>query len=237
MRDCKPANCLYSVKTGEAKLCDMGSSKELIKGEPNVSYICSRFYRAPELLFAATEYSVAIDMWSVGAIFGEMLNGGSPIFPGQSSVDQLVEIIKLLGTPTQQEILAMNPSYTEFKFPLVKPQPLTRLFKGRLGSDALDLITGLLQYDPNLRLTAVQALTHKYFDELRNSAGSTKIHNIPLPQSLFNFNTVESAVLGPVLLPKLSLGSNERLGGHNTTNVTDQIRGQALLSTRPIQFS
>ena len=70
-----------------------------MKNEVNVSYICSRYYRAPELIFGATDYTPAIDVWSVGCVIAELLVG-QPIFPGESGVDQIVEIIKVLGTPT-----------------------------------------------------------------------------------------------------------------------------------------
>lgn len=76
------------------KLCDFGSAKAFVKGEPNVAYICSRFYRAPELILGATDYTTAIDVWSAGCVFAELLTG-HPIFPGISGVDQLVEIIKV----------------------------------------------------------------------------------------------------------------------------------------------
>ena len=66
-----------------------------------MSYICSRFYRAPELIFGAVEYANAIDVWSAGCVMAEMLNN-IPLFPGESGVDQLVEIIKILGTPTRE---------------------------------------------------------------------------------------------------------------------------------------
>ena len=75
----------------------------MVKGEPNISYISSRYYRAPELIFGATEYTTAIDIWSGGCVLGELLLG-QPLFPGESGVDQLVEIIKVLGTPTREEI-------------------------------------------------------------------------------------------------------------------------------------
>lgn len=75
------------------KLCDFGSAKLLVKGEPNVSYICSRYYRAPELIFGAGDYTTAIDVWSSGCVMAEMILG-EPIFAGESGIDQLVEIIK-----------------------------------------------------------------------------------------------------------------------------------------------
>jgi serine/threonine protein kinase len=83
------------------KLCDFGSAKLLVAGEPNVSYICSRYYRAPELIFGNSDYNCVIDVWSVGCVIAELLLG-QPIFPGESGVDQLVEIIKILGTPSKE---------------------------------------------------------------------------------------------------------------------------------------
>jgi serine/threonine protein kinase len=94
-RDIKPHNLLVDPVKHVLKLCDFGSAKAFVKGEPNVAYICSRFYRAPELIFGATDYTCAIDVWSHGCVFAELLLG-SPIFPGSSGVDQLVEIIKIL---------------------------------------------------------------------------------------------------------------------------------------------
>ena len=121
-RDIKPQNLLVDTNTQVLKLCDFGSAKRLIKGEPNVAYICSRYYRAPELIFGATEYSSCIDIWSMGCVLAELLLG-HPLFPGESGVDQLVEIIKILGTPTREQIMLMNPNYTEFKFPQIKQHP------------------------------------------------------------------------------------------------------------------
>ncbi|PPS11234.1 hypothetical protein GOBAR_AA09396 [Gossypium barbadense] len=65
-----------------------------VKREPNISYICSRYYRAPELIFGATEYTTAIDIWSAGCVLAELLLG-QPLFLGESGVDQFVEIIKV----------------------------------------------------------------------------------------------------------------------------------------------
>merc|ERR1712151_308284 len=67
-RDIKPQNLLLNSSTGVLKLCDFGSAKRLVSGEPNVSYICSRYYRAPELIFGATNYTCEIDVWSAGCV-------------------------------------------------------------------------------------------------------------------------------------------------------------------------
>lgn len=112
-RDIKPQNLLLNPPTGVLKLCDFGSAKILIEGEPNVSYICSRYYRAPELIFGATNYttnigtlllplspglslvskepvtypsllvSYEIDVWSAGCVMAELMLG-QPLFPGES---------------------------------------------------------------------------------------------------------------------------------------------------------
>ncbi|CDP17018.1 unnamed protein product [Coffea canephora] len=187
-RDIKPQNLLVNPHTHQVKLCDFGSAKVLVKGEPNISYICSRFYRAPELIFGATEYTTAIDIWSTGCVLAELLLG-QPLFPGESGVDQLVEIIKVLGTPTREEIKCMNPNYTEFKFPQIKAHPWHKIFHKRMPPEAVDLVSRLLQYSPSLRSTALEALIHPFFDELRDP--NTHLPNGRFLPPLFNFRPHE----------------------------------------------
>lgn len=86
------------------------SAKQLVRGEPNVSYICSRYYRAPELIFGATDYTSNIDIWSAGCVLAELLLG-QPIFPGDSGVDQLVEIIKVR---TNEDLYTMHSGIKGF---------------------------------------------------------------------------------------------------------------------------
>lgn len=187
-RDVKPQNLLIDPSLGVLKICDFGSAKILVAGEPNVSYICSRYYRAPELIFGATDYTYAIDVWSAGCVIAELLLG-RPLFCGGSSVDQLVEIIKVLGTPSAEEIMSMNPSYTEFKFPDVKPRTWDQIFD-RVSDTAIDLITSLLCYSPERRLTASEAMQHPYFLPLKDPA-TTLPDGQPLPPDLFDFTEEE----------------------------------------------
>jgi|Transcript_9376 glycogen synthase kinase 3 beta len=199
-RDIKPQNLLVSDHQSVLKLCDFGSAKKFVKGEPNVAYICSRYYRAPELIFGATAYSTVIDIWSSACVSAELMLG-QPLFPGESSVDQLVEIIKVLGTPTKEELKAMNPNYTEFKFPQIKPHPWSKVFRSRsTPQTAIDFVAYLLQYDPALRPSGLQACTHAYFDELRNPNFSLSNEK---PPDCFNFSEEELSIMDSSLRKRL----------------------------------
>jgi glycogen synthase kinase 3 beta len=190
-RDIKPQNLLLDPNSGVLKLCDFGSAKMLVRGETNVSYICSRYYRAPELIFGATNYTTAIDIWSMGCVFAELLMG-QPLFPGDSGVEQLVEIIKILGTPTREQIQSMNPNYTSLKFPDIKAHPWHKVFKSRLITpEALDLVSKVLQYTPTNRLKPFEVCAHPFFDELWDPAARLPSGK-PLPP-LYNFTLEEQA--------------------------------------------
>ncbi|KAJ9057432.1 glycogen synthase kinase 3 [Entomophthora muscae] len=199
-RDIKPQNVLLDSKSGVLKLCDFGSAKVLTHGEPNVAYICSRYYRAPELVFGATAYTTKIDVWSTGCVMAELMLG-RPLFPGDTGLDQLIEIIKILGTPTHDQVLAMNPNYLEHRFPQIQPKPFSKIFTGYPGADeAFDLLSKMLVYDPKVRITAGEALVHPFFDELRNP--ETKLPTgQPLPE-LFDFTKQELSA-EPELISKL----------------------------------
>ncbi|GAA5965917.1 hypothetical protein JCM8115_000746 [Rhodotorula mucilaginosa] len=169
-RDIKPQNLLVDPDTGRLVIIDFGSAKVLKAGEPNVSYTASRYYRAPELIFSSTSYGVAIDMWSVGCILAELIMG-EVLFAGTSGIDQLVAIIKILGTPTREQILAMNESYHEQVFPGFEPVNLKRIIP-RASPEQLSLLNSLLRYEPEKRLTAIEALSHTFYDELRRGTGA-----------------------------------------------------------------
>lgn len=185
-RDIKPQNLLVNPSTHLLKLCDFGSAKKLVATEANVSYICSRYYRAPELIFGATFYDVAIDVWSSGCVIAEMILG-EPIFLGESALDQLVEIIKILGTPTQAQITQMNPNSEEFRLPQIKAQAWSKVLK---NADPLliDLISKVLVYNPKERLKPMEAVAHPYFNDLRNQ--NFQIQECKIPE-LFNFTPEE----------------------------------------------
>ncbi|KAL8449702.1 hypothetical protein Emed_002957 [Eimeria media] len=201
-RDVKPQNLLVDYRTHVLKLCDFGSAKRLVPGEQSVAYICSRFYRAPELMLGANEYTTAIDIWSMGCVLGELLLG-RPLFAGETSVDQLVKIIQVLGTPTRCQMSAMNPNYIEFRFPDVKPRDWRSVFAShQCASDgdksfeqAVDLMSKLLRYEPDQRLLPLEALAHEFFDELRNP--KTRLPGGGALPELFSFLPIELESMSP----------------------------------------
>ena len=194
-RDIKPQNLLICPRSRSLKLCDFGSAKRLLPNEANVSYICSRYYRAPELIFGAVNYGFSLDNWSMGCVMAELLLG-VPAFQGENGVDQLVQIIKILGAPSVDQLLAMNPNYTEFRFPQIKPISWQKLLSDRDIDGASGLLESILQYDPKSRLCSAEILRHEWFDELRThpiihvtdfSGKTEKIET----SGLFDFSAVE----------------------------------------------
>lgn len=115
-RDIKPHNLLLDPQTSVLKVCDFGCAKKLMHGETSISYICSRYYRPPELCMGATQYGVGIDMWSGGCVVAEMFLS-EPIFRGSSREDQMIEIIKILGTPSKDQLREMKVYEAPFRLP------------------------------------------------------------------------------------------------------------------------
>lgn len=113
-------------------------------------YVATRWYRSPELLIGYSDYGPEVDMWAIGCIMGE-LSDGQPLFPGDSEMDQLFLIQKVLGplTKEQMESFNKNPRFVGLKFPeVIKPDTLEKKYTGKLSRKALSLMIGLLKMDP-----------------------------------------------------------------------------------------
>ncbi|KAM8890218.1 cyclin-dependent kinase-like 5 isoform 2-T2 [Synchiropus picturatus] len=168
-RDIKPENLLISADD-TLKLCDFGFARNLSEGtDANYTeYVATRWYRSPELLLGAP-YGKAVDMWSVGCILGE-LSDGQPLFPGESEIDQLFTIQKVLGPlpPEQMKLFYNNPRFHGLRFPAVNhPQTLERRYLGIIGGALLDLLKSLLLLNPTERFLTEQSLNHHAFQTLR----------------------------------------------------------------------
>ncbi|XP_062871311.1 cyclin-dependent kinase-like 5 isoform X2 [Trichomycterus rosablanca] len=170
-RDIKPENLLISSED-VLKLCDFGFARDLSEGtDANYSeYVATRWYRSPELLLGAP-YGKAVDMWSVGCILGE-LSDGQPLFPGESEIDQLFTIQKVLGPlpPEQMKLFYNNPRFHGLRFPTVShPQTLERRYLGIINGPLLDLMKNLLLLNPNERFLTEQSLNHHVFQSQRQT--------------------------------------------------------------------
>ncbi|KAG6796055.1 cyclin-dependent kinase 20 isoform X1 [Apis mellifera caucasica] len=163
-RDLKPANLLINEK-GILKIADFGLGRLLWKNvtKPYSHQIATRWYRAPELLYGARYYTSAIDMWSIGCIFGELLNK-SPLFPGETDIEQLAIVLKYLGSPTSETWpdLSILPDYNKITFPYHKGITWEKIIEDS-EPEAIDLISKILIYNSSKRLSASEALQHIYF--------------------------------------------------------------------------
>lgn len=102
-RDLKPANLLLN-KDCELKICDLGLARGFVdEEEEKTEYVVTRWYRAPEVILNASEYTKAIDIWSIGCIIAELL-GRTPLFPGEDFLDQVQRVISVLGTPSTEDM-------------------------------------------------------------------------------------------------------------------------------------
>jgi len=177
--DLKPQNCLLDGKSHTMKICDFGTAKRLNFCEPRALYVCSRYFRAPEIIFGSTNYNCSIDLWAAGCIMAEMVLG-QPLFTGNNGIDQGCEIMKVLGTPTNDELRAMNPNYPRnYNFtPALSKLRWSDVLKGQTGAEGCDLIDQLVRYDPAARLPPAHSMLHSFFDVLRAAENTTV--NTPL---------------------------------------------------------
>jgi glycogen synthase kinase 3 beta len=167
-RDIKPQNVLIDNSTNKVFICDFGSAKKCNGDEQNVAYICSRYYRAPELIFGNMDYDSSIDIWSFGCVLAEMLLG-KPLFQGDSTVDQLLQIIKILGVPDNDQLQFLNKNNTlKYEFPLVRPTTIVKVFSN-FPKEVASLLQKIFVYEAVKRPTAYEIMAHSFFDDLRNS--------------------------------------------------------------------
>ncbi|KAG7521190.1 cyclin-dependent kinase 11B-like isoform X1 [Solea senegalensis] len=165
-RDLKTSNLLLSHK-GILKIGDFGLAREY--GSPLKPYtpiVVTLWYRSPELLLGAKEYSTAVDMWSVGCIFGELLTQ-KPLFPGKSEIDQINKIFKDLGSPSEKIWPGYNelPALKKMTFTEYPYNNLRKRFGALLSDQGFDLMNKFLTYCPSKRIVADEALKHEYFRE------------------------------------------------------------------------
>ena len=167
-RDLKMSNILVT-NSGDLKICDFGLARQFGGVGRYTQLVVTLWYRAPELLLGSTTYGPAIDVWSLGCIFGELL-AGSPLFNGRAEIDQLQKIFKLLGTPNDKiwPEFSSLPSVQKVTFAEQPYNKLRQKFPQAstgLSDKGYELLNHLLTYDPARRLTCSEALNDAFFEE------------------------------------------------------------------------
>mmetsp|Transcript_2019 Transcript_2019/g.2899 ORF Transcript_2019/g.2899 Transcript_2019/m.2899 type:complete len:409 (+) Transcript_2019:1675-2901(+) len=172
-RDIKPSNILLSQDM-DVKVSDFGLSRGIDKElDSNIStaYVASLFYRAPELLLMWENASKAIDMWSVGCIFAEMLTKPprQPFFNGRHYTEQLLAILRKIGTPPVEERRGCEKALNYLSsLPNYVGERLSTCFQ-HASEDAVDLLSKMLVFDPLKRIHVDEALSHPFFKPLHDS--------------------------------------------------------------------
>ncbi|XP_076003232.1 serine/threonine-protein kinase MAK-like [Genypterus blacodes] len=199
-RDLKPEN-LLCMSPQLVKIADFGLARELRSQPPYTDYVSTRWYRAPEVLLRSKSYSSPIDIWALGCIMAELYTL-RPLFPGNSEVDEVFKICQVLGTMKKSDwpegynlAASMN-----FRFPKCVPVCLRSLIP-HASQEATTLLTDMLQWDPEKRPTAAQALRYPYFHVGRSLSTPLKLSG--------RHHTASTADLKPLSLSKADLGSSQ----------------------------
>eukprot|EP00747_Dinoflagellata_sp_TGD_P154052 gnl/TRDRNA2_/TRDRNA2_177462_c0_seq1.p1 gnl/TRDRNA2_/TRDRNA2_177462_c0~~gnl/TRDRNA2_/TRDRNA2_177462_c0_seq1.p1 ORF type:complete len:401 (-),score=61.64 gnl/TRDRNA2_/TRDRNA2_177462_c0_seq1:362-1564(-) len=170
-RDLKPRNLLVNSNC-DLKICDFGLARVNFSAEEfgtaiMTEYVCTRWYRAPEVLCSWTDYGKAIDIWSAGCIFGEMLRR-KPLFPGKNTQHQLQLVISFLGIPPKADLRRIpNDKCRKFieSLPVAPPKPMNETFTD-VAPAALDLLGRILLFNPDARQPFDESLQHEYLSLL-----------------------------------------------------------------------
>eukprot|EP01137_Pigoraptor_chileana_P008898 Opistho-2@56377 len=165
-RDLKPSNVAVNENC-DLKILDFGLAR--VADPEMTGYVATRWYRAPEIMLSWKKYDKGVDIWSVGCIMAELLTG-KPLFPGTDHVNQLTLITEIVGTPDERTIKNIESETARayvMSMPKHKKVPFTQIFPGG-NPDAIDLLEKMLIFEPANRITASQALAHRYFATLHD---------------------------------------------------------------------
>eukprot|EP00262_Sarcandra_glabra_P008734 TRINITY_DN2241_c0_g1_i3.p1 TRINITY_DN2241_c0_g1~~TRINITY_DN2241_c0_g1_i3.p1 ORF type:complete len:376 (+),score=52.95 TRINITY_DN2241_c0_g1_i3:199-1326(+) len=187
-RDLKPSNLLLNANC-DLKIGDFGLARTTSETDFMTEYVVTRWYRAPELLLNCSEYTAAIDIWSVGCILGEIMTR-EPLFPGKDYVQQLRLITELVGSPDDSS-LGFLRSDNARRYVRQLPQYPKQQFSVRfpnMSPGAVDLLERMLVFDPSKRITVEEAVCHPYLSSLHD------INDEPICSRPFNFDFEQPSV-------------------------------------------
>ena len=174
-RDLKPSNILINSDCF-IKLCDFGLARAIGNQEENTNsimteYVATRWYRAPEIVFGSKKYNESVDMWSIGCILAELING-TPLFPGKSTLGQIQLIIELLGKPSSEDAESMESENTTTVLSNIKIEQAQSFENAFKTTDPviLDFLKKSLIFNPKKRITISEALEHEFVKPFRKAS-------------------------------------------------------------------
>jgi len=172
-RDVKPHNVMIDHQKRQLRLIDWGLAEFYHKDQEYNVRVASRYFKGPELLVDMQDYDYALDLWSFGCMFAGIIFKREPFFRGNDNKDQLVRIAKVLGSDLMDVWLDKYGLSISWRSMVGKQPPkpwisfVTPENSSLAGAEALDFIDRLLRYDPAERLTAREAMDHRYFHALK----------------------------------------------------------------------
>ncbi|KAJ5175239.1 uncharacterized protein N7482_001116 [Penicillium canariense] len=210
-RDLKPSNILVNENC-DLKICDFGFAR--VQDMQMTGYVSTRYYRAPEIMLTWRRYNEKVDIWSAGCIFAEMMLG-KPLFPGKNHIDQFCVITQLLGSPPDNVVANVtSPNTSRFvkSLPKRSRKSLAKLIPAANGK-AIALLEMMLQYDPQKRCSAVDALDSQYLAPYHDPDDEPEATQ-PFDYSLFEVD-LPTNVWKTVMYAEV-LGYHEQVGGQTS---------------------
>ncbi|KAI9799294.1 MAG: hypothetical protein M1833_004172 [Piccolia ochrophora] len=231
------------------KIADFGLARETHSKLPYTTYVSTRWYRAPEVLLRAGEYSAPVDIWAIGAMAVEVATL-KPLFPGSNEVDQVWRVCEIMGSPgnwyNKSGVKVGGGDWREgmrlaqklgFSFPKMAPHSIDTILQAPQWPASLSsVITWCLLWDPRHRPTATQVLNHEYFrdavDPLRPKSSASR--HLGRKQSDLSYKSGKDAVeVQPVLTSKPSWFRKSLIGRDSSQNIGQQASDTGAMSPRP----
>lgn len=204
-RDVKPENILVNLSDMTVKLCDFGFARMIPElDEKLTDYVATRWYRSPELLVGANRYGPEVDIFAMGCVFGEIVDG-DPLLPGETELDQLSLIQCVLGPIAEEhcKIFSLNPRFKAGRIPALvskgpKPRTLNDRYRTRLCTRGMSLLRACLEPNPRNRITAALAVRHPCLDspERRSADSSRDGHRILREKRSFSNDLFQLHAMG-----------------------------------------